>query len=563
MPNDQEPPEKKKGIKWVKGIKDKLDSLKLGEKVKVKSRNITLNSLESRGENQERKGNTYEAIDAYRRAAAIYRGQGDSLEVARLFNHIASLHNDLGNAFEAGHFMDLAAAAQGIVLNEEPIIVPDLPDSLFSELAPEMAAAGVREPKTKDTLKAEGRFSPLPSKAQQQHSENYLEKYRLLALQLREAEKNHRADSLAQAIMMHQTINEQKRDIELLHQKQQIQLLEMEKQAAELEAAIRFRRSLYIFIGLIIALAGLLYVLFFTKKKANRELQSANKELAQTLHKLKSTQTKLVESEKMASLGLLTAGIAHEINNPVNFISGNIAPLRTDIDELLTLLNLYEVTVSEHQLDETFKEVNALKEDIDLDYLKTEIQTLLVGIGEGVDRTTEIIKGLRDFSRLDELEIKSFDLHSGLDSTLTLLRKNYQDKIEIVKNYGSLPTIEGYPGKINQVFMNILSNAIQAIPDKGKITLTSEEIANPNNDSSDIKDWVQLTIADTGAGIPEEIMSKIFEPFFTTKDVGEGTGLGLAISLGIIEQHNGTINYASEEGKGTTVTIYLPQRQEA
>ncbi len=290
------------------------------------------------------------------------------------------------------------------------------------------------------------------------------------------------------------------------------------------------------------------------KKKiltANEELNVQKEELQSTLENLKQTQSQLVQSEKMASVGQLTAGIAHEINNPVTFISGNVKPLIRDIKDIFAIINEYDSIVHKKNLQEKFKKVKYLKDKLDFSLISKEINNLLKGINEGANRTTEIVKGLRTFSRLDEDVLKIVDIHEGLDSTLILLRNEYKNRIEIIKEYGDIPHIECYPGKLNQVFMNILSNSIDAIEDKGAITIKT----------SKSKEYLQLSIKDTGKGMSEKVKSKVFEPFFTTKDVGKGTGLGLSIVLGIIEKHKGKIEVKSEIGEGTEFIISLPLQQ--
>lgn len=268
---------------------------------------------------------------------------------------------------------------------------------------------------------------------------------------------------------------------------------------------------------------------------------------------LRRTQQQMIESEKMASLGQLTAGVAHEINNPINFVVSSATPLRRDIEDIISVLNLYRSTVDEQNLHRQFERVKKLEEELDVDYAVQEVQQLLKGIEEGGKRTAEIVKGLRTFSRLDEDEIKTASVTEGIESTLTLLRKKAEPRIQIVREYGEIPVIECYPGKLNQVYMNLLSNAIQAIPGEGEIRISVQHIG----------DSVRIQIADTGQGMTEEVQRRIFEPFFTTKDVGVGTGLGLSISYGIIERHNGSIEVHSESGKGTTFTLTLPVRQTA
>ncbi|MEN8230542.1 MAG: ATP-binding protein, partial [Bacteroidota bacterium] len=207
--------------------------------------------------------------------------------------------------------------------------------------------------------------------------------------------------------------------------------------------------------------------------------------------------------------------------------------------------------ITPNNTKEKLKEIEELKEQIDYKQAIREINKLIESIKNGTERTTQIVKGLRTFSRLDEDVLKVADIHEGLDSTLILLRNKYKNRIEIVKDYGDIPQLECFPGQVNQVFMNILSNAIDAIEEKGKITIST----------SKVNGFIRINIKDTGSGIPENIKGKIFDPFFTTKDVGEGTGLGLSISHGIIEKHNGSIKVKSEEGKGSELIIMLPVTQ--
>lgn len=285
-------------------------------------------------------------------------------------------------------------------------------------------------------------------------------------------------------------------------------------------------------------------------KERTFQLETSNKEL-------KETQTQLVSVEKMASLGQLTAGIAHEINNPINFVISNIKPLRRDVEELLQVLAKYGEITNDTDLKEKLKEIDALKQTLDTDYVIEEINLLLKGIDEGAFRTSEIVKGLQSFSRLDESDLKRVNIHEGIDATLILLNNNVvREKIQIIKDYDkALPQIECYPGKLNQVFMNIINNAIQALAaqknkqiGEGKIIIQTRTEGNN----------VVISIKDNGIGIPEKIKSNIFEPFFTTKDVGSGTGLGLSIVFGIIQSHKGNIKVESEEGKGAEFIITLP-----
>lgn len=260
--------------------------------------------------------------------------------------------------------------------------------------------------------------------------------------------------------------------------------------------------------------------------------------------RLQHSQNMLIQQEKLASLGILTAGVAHEINNPVNFITANINALKRDIGDLLTILERYGVATTRSDLDA----ITHSKKELELDVSIKEIDSLLHGIEEGALRAAAIVKDLKTISRLNEADKEAVNLHEGIDSSLILLKHTYKDKIQIVKDYGGIPLIECYAGKINQVFMNLLSNAIQSIKDKGTITIKTRQIGN----------HVEISIRDSGMGISNENKHKIFSPFFTTKDVGKGTGLGLSISYAIIRDHQGQMSFNSTEGAGTEFIITLP-----
>ena len=265
----------------------------------------------------------------------------------------------------------------------------------------------------------------------------------------------------------------------------------------------------------------------------------------------------LVEKEKMSSLGQLTAGIAHEINNPINFVSSNINPLKRDVKMLVDLMDKVEgLAKNDITSDEKAKLIDKLKDNIEYDYLKTEIDFLLKGIGEGAARTAEIVKGLKVFSRSDEFETKFADINEGIDSTLVLVNNQLGGKIKVEKNYQAEGMIEHYPGKLNQVFMNLLSNAIYAINKKwgdklgGLITIETNIVGGK----------FVMTFSDNGIGMDEETVNKMFDPFFTTKEVGEGTGLGMSIVYKTIEMHEGKISVASKLGEGTEFTLAIPNK---
>jgi len=285
------------------------------------------------------------------------------------------------------------------------------------------------------------------------------------------------------------------------------------------------------------------------------ELQQSNSELNQAYRDLQEKESQLVESEKMASLGQLTAGIAHEINNPINFVTSNVNPLKRDVGMLIDMFNRLEnISVGADSLEVKQQQISELKEEFDFDYLKTEIDYLLKGINEGSTRTAEIVKGLRIFSRLDEDDLKKANINDGLESTTIIVNNLLENKVEIIRDYGNIPMVECYPGKLNQVFLNIITNGIHAVKSKLKQGEKGQIIIKTYNN----EDSVFVSIKDTGIGMDEHTKKKLFEPFFTTKEVGEGTGLGLSIAWNTIKKHNGTITVNSELGLGTEFLLEIP-----
>ncbi len=277
-----------------------------------------------------------------------------------------------------------------------------------------------------------------------------------------------------------------------------------------------------------------------------RQVIDRTQQLQDTLLKLQSAQAQLVQSEKMASLGQLVAGIAHEINNPIGAIYANMPPLEEYIDDIKGTVEFAQSCMDEA----CTQKLNAHMAQIDYTFVTDDLAKLLNSQKQAADRIRNIVLSLRNFSRLDQGEVKTVRLEEGLDSTLQMLFHNYKDRITVEKDYSLNESVECYAGELNQVFMNILANAIQAIPDKGSIFITTAKVA----------DQAVVTIADTGTGMPEAVRKKIFDPFFTTKDVGEGTGLGLSISYGIIEKHQGALTVESELHRGTRFIIAIPLR---
>ncbi|MEL7003880.1 MAG: ATP-binding protein [Bacteroidota bacterium] len=281
------------------------------------------------------------------------------------------------------------------------------------------------------------------------------------------------------------------------------------------------------------------------------------KEIVESAYsELRATQSQLVHSEKMASLGQLTAGIAHEINNPINFISIGIAGLKKNFASFLKVVEKYEsIKVGENN-DQILEDIKSLKTEIQYEEVKQFILGLMDDIRLGADRTSEIIVGLRSFSRLNEAEQKDANVHEGLDATLVLLRSKTKNNIEIIKEYDdTLPNINCNPGQLNQVFMNIITNAIEAIEMQENGGESQIKISTKNKEST-----IEIKIKDSGIGVTEETRANIFEPFFTTKDVGKGTGLGLSISFGIIEKHRGKIELKNAKEGGAEFIITLPKQ---
>lgn len=286
-----------------------------------------------------------------------------------------------------------------------------------------------------------------------------------------------------------------------------------------------------------------------------RNVGERTKELNQTIETLKETQDKLVEAEKMASLGQLTSGVAHEINNPINFVSSSIDPLRQDIDDIKHLLSKYQAIQDEPQevWSERFEEIKKEAKRLDLPYTLSEIDELLKGISEGARRTSEIVKGLGSFSRSDKTTMEPNDINAGVDATISIIKTQLKG-IQLNVDKEELPLVECHLGKINQVIMNTINNAIHAVEERHE---------NPTDGLIEVKtykdnDHVVVEVSDNGSGIDESIQKDLFNPFFTTKEVGKGTGLGLSISYGIVDQHHGTITFTSEHNKGTTFKIRIP-----
>ena len=310
-------------------------------------------------------------------------------------------------------------------------------------------------------------------------------------------------------------------------------------------------------------------------KQEVEQRKQAEADLNQTLRRLEQTQVQMIQSEKMSALGQLVAGVAHEINNPVNFIYGNLEHANEYIQDLLDLLDLHQ-----QHCDCPGSEVEEKIREVEIDFIADDLPKLLTSMRTGAERIRQIVTSLRTFSRLDEAEMKPVDIHEGIDSTLMLLQSRLKAKpnrpaIEVIREYSDLPLVECYAGHLNQVFMNILTNAIDAIDECKKIqqaetVLPLSDVASNLKQSGRIcintqlldSDHVTIQIADNGCGISEDVVPRLFDPFFTTKSVGKGVGLGLSISYQVIvEQHGGDLSCRSIPGQKTELLITIPIRQ--
>ncbi|WP_372167432.1 ATP-binding protein [Xanthomonas axonopodis] len=284
-----------------------------------------------------------------------------------------------------------------------------------------------------------------------------------------------------------------------------------------------------------------------------RELQQRHAELRQAYLRLNGAQDKLLQSEKMASIGQLAAGVAHEINNPIGYVHSNLGSLQEYLRSLFTLIEAYERALQAPDPKALIPEIDEIRNRADIDFISRDLPQLMAESREGIERVTRIVRDLKDFSYSDRSESwKMVDLHAGLESTINIIWNELKYKVTLERNYAELPLVECLPSELNQVYMNMLLNAGQAIVERGTITVTTGRDEAENV-------WIQFQ--DSGAGIAPDLLQRIFDPFFTTKPVGSGTGLGLSISYGSINKHHGRIDVESTPGQGASFRITLPIRQ--
>lgn len=289
--------------------------------------------------------------------------------------------------------------------------------------------------------------------------------------------------------------------------------------------------------------------LLINAKRYKDDLEARNQELLRGKQQLERLQAQIIQTEKMASIGQLAAGIAHELNNPVGYLYGNLDLLDGSLANLLRLVEFYETSPLPPEIAAGAAKI---REEIDFESTKEDLASIISDCRAGAERVRDIVQNLRTFSRLDEAEYKKTDLHEGIESTLRILSRYFTGgNIVLKRNYGEIPQIDAYSAQLNQVWMNLLVNAAQAIgPNTGEVEISTRADAES----------VYVTVKDNGNGIDPQDLGRIFDPFFTTKPVGEGTGLGLSISFGIVERHGGRIEVESKPGKGTSFTVVLPNK---
>ncbi|MFD3001849.1 tetratricopeptide repeat protein [Pontibacter toksunensis] len=479
----------------------------------------TLNAI---GQIYTARGELAKAMQQHQKAKKVAEAASAKLELAQALNYIGDLQNRMGNTTES-----LASYERA------------------SSIAADLGANYELKDSYEGIAQAYGELAD--------YRKAY--EYQNLLLAIKDSLYNTETNKKIENLQANYENEKKQAQIDLLTKDRELQKATLQRQHV-------LRNALLVGLGLIVLIALILFFNIRNKAKANRMLKNKNAEihaqkeeiatqrdhLEQTYHNLVSTQEQLIHSEKMASLGQLTAGVAHEINNPINFVSAGIDSLRANFADIMEVLSGYLALKPEEDNKMQLQKLARIKKEMEVEELMEESEQLLVSIKNGATRTKEIVKSLKNFTRLDESSLKKANIHEGIDSTLVILNNQIKGRIKVVKNYGELQEINCYPGQLNQVFMNILNNAAQAIKGEGTIAIKTYKE----------DDYVVIKIKDTGMGMTEEVKKHIFEPFFTTKDVGEGTGLGLSITYGIIEKHHGKIDVESEPGVGTEFTIRIP-----
>ena len=552
--------------KYDEAVKSYLACLKISEETGNKK--AIAASYNNLGGIYEAQGNYVEALKSHIAALKLREELGDRQDLPDSYNNIGNVYDKQGNYPEAlkNYFACLKISEEtgyqaGIASSYNNIGHVYSKQKEFKE-AKEFYTKGLslaKEIGSKDQIMEV--YSYMTETAVRMNDYKSAYDYYLLYTAIKDSLFNEESDH--QTAQLKEQYESEKKDA-------QINLLNKDNQL-KTQQAQQQRIIKNVFIGGFI-LSLIIVFLFITrlrlKQRSGRIMEEKNKiiteqkkkvehqsaMLQQMLDELKQRQQQLVQSEKMASVGVLTAGIAHEMNNPINFLSSNVKPLKRNFSELRKLFTSYD-----QLLEQSDKKLYAekLKKDLGFEENMLETENLLQGIEDGAGRTARIVKGLRSFSRMDAEEMKMANINDGIESTLVLLRNKLDEKnIKVEEALGPIPLIECYPAELNQVFMNLFVNAIDAF-DSAALKNREKKIWITTSLQND---QVRISIRDNGAGMTDEVKQKIFDPFFTTKDVGKGTGLGLSISYGLIEKHNGTIEASSVVGEGTEFVILLPLR---
>lgn len=494
------------------------------------------------------KQENYEAALQYiERARAIFQQQGQIIREGTTLINIGELLTKLKRPIEAQKKLERAV-----------LLLEQTKDSTYLPMAINSLGYLLHDQgKHQDALRYFQRGLSLVKAKNDIHG--MMEVHQSLAEELSEVNRHE------EALVHFQAYAQWKDSLDILASRKELNAIKAQLEMAQVEQEndklkldqVRIARERkWLILGLVLFLFSAIIGIFawINRRRAFDRLQGQKEEIEHLFaekdrlyQELKNAQLQLIQSEKMASIGQLTAGVAHELNNPIGFVSANAVALQQDMKDLQQFLNVAK-DFKEDPSPENSQRLLQTYHDIDIGFLDQEIQSLIESIIRGASRTRDIVTSLRTFSRNTTEVFAMSDVHEGLESTLTILNSAMGNQIELIRDYGELPPIRCQITKLNQVFLNLINNAIQAIKGEGKIQIQTRQI----------DDQIRIRICDTGKGMSEIIRKRIFEPFFTTKEIGDGTGLGLSISYGIIEQHKGTIDARSREGKGTTLEIWLP-----